>query len=488
MPRRCRPNRERSDAARPSAFNEVTWEDIVPHLRSTLYITGAFCTAWSWDLAVYGASHVYYKENPLDEQLSFGNQRGPKHLIALLLQYLLVCGATAALSDYLQRKNEKWSQAAVTAVEFFPAPVFAGKLLGYLGQFSNFDALKRAIVNLAATWFAASLSHVLPMLLSHVTDENLLQRLRMQRFHIIVQNTLGFGLGISWNLLLSQEFMPDSYSRGSLDAIHFIGLLGYLVFVCLIAFRFAAEEPQTVVTIWDRQRVLLAFASYVVCAFTFVAFFNAILHPGWLGALESLGALLLLSAAMSAMVAGVDLDRMSSEHTTSNDEEDEQQKILNGPWGCFFGVLAFLPCTWFCCPWIPALWLLGTHTPAGVKEQWYNLIAMVAGLASSIEASSMLTAATDALSAVLGVCISDKQCRYPWLFVGLQVVVAVLTTLVLVPAIAPLSPEQETAEERQATDEEAAQPGERRSLLRRVSSRFRDKKKKKAKQKGPTKS
>lgn len=69
-------------------------------------------------------------------------------------------------TSYLRRKDETWSQAAVTAVEFFPAPVFAGKLMAYLGQFSLFGTLKRAFINFAVTWFAASLAHVTPMFLS----------------------------------------------------------------------------------------------------------------------------------------------------------------------------------------------------------------------------------------------------------------------------------------------------------------------------------
>lgn len=92
MTQPCRSDRERGGPA-------VTWDDILPHLRSTVYITGAFCTAWAWDLVLYGVSHAWAGENPLKDQISFGKQLGPQHLVVLLLQYLVVCGAAAAFSD-----------------------------------------------------------------------------------------------------------------------------------------------------------------------------------------------------------------------------------------------------------------------------------------------------------------------------------------------------------------------------------------------------
>ena len=438
-------------------YRTVTIDDILPHLRATIYITGTFCTAWAWDLAFYGASHALAGENPLQDQLSFGNQRAPKHILDLLLQYLAVCGGAAVLSSHLASKDKPWSQAAVTAVEFFPAPVFAGKLMAYLGQFSRLGTVKRAVINLAATWFAASLAHVTPMFLSF-DEDGLVTRLKLERFGDIVQTTLGFGLGIAWNVLLGQ-FAPED--RENLDLVHLFALAGYLAAVSLIAFRLAAVVKEPPETIWERQIALLSFAFYVVCAFTLVGFLNALMHPGWLGHLESLAILLVLSGAMSAFVAGVDFDAMSENVT-----EEEDRFGLHGP--C--KLILFLPCVWICCPWFPLIILLAGTETVGVKEHWFRLIAMVAGLASSIDASGMLTDATDALSASMGIC-DVKVCHYKWLFVLLQVVVAILVTVILIPSMAPFTPG--TASNDEQTDGEPT--AEREPLLRRMRSSIRKK-------------
>lgn len=297
------------------------------------------------------------------------------------------------------------------------------------------------------------------MLLSSDHVNEVVERLRIKRLRVIVQTTLGFGLGIAWNVLLSQ-FAPED--RSSWDVVHVIGLAGYLAVVALIAFRLAAVAPDSPETLWDRQLSLMAFAFYVVCAFTLVILVNALFAPRWLGALESLALLLILSAIMSAMVAHVDLNRLS-------EREDEQKFSLSQ---CPFILILLVPCVWFCCPWIPLLWLLaGTTENVGVKEHWFRLIAMVSGLASSIEASRMLTLATDELAGSLGIC-NSKHCSHKWLFVLLQVILAVIVTAVLIPAIAPLAPENSSNDD-QAVSDDRVERGESQSLLRRVSGRFR---------------
>ena len=354
-------------------------------------------------------------------------------------------------SDYFHRRNEKWSKAVVTAIEFFPSPVFAGKLTAYLGQFSGLDTVKRAVINLAANWFAASLAQVMPMLLSS-DQRGLLEWLRLERLSDIVQNTLGFGLGIAWNALFSQ-FAPEDRNW---DLPHLIGLAGYLAVVMLVVFRLAAIVADPPVTIWDRQLALLSFAFYVVCAFTLVLFLNALLHPGWIGGLESLPILLVLSAAMSAMVARVNLNDVS-------EQDDERISWLRGP----SALLLLVPCVW---PWIPILWLLAGTENLGAKEHWFQLIEMVSGLASSIQASSLLTDATDELAASLGICDSS-HCNQKWLFVMLQIVLAALITIVLIPIIAPLAAETSTVE--QADGEGRIERGETQPLLRRLRNKFR---------------
>lgn len=425
-------------------------ENILPHLKATLFITGAFVVAWSWDLVTYGASHALHNENPLRDQLSFGDQLGPQFLVILLLQYLIVCGAAAVASYHLTKQNYVWSKAAVTAVEFFPSPFFAGKLMGYLGQFS-LNPLAQALLNLAATWFVAFLAHFMPQDLGDRLDPSL------HRIGPIVRETLGFGLGIAWNVLLMNTIAPDPEERWSTR--HLVALAGYLLIVMLIAFRLAADvaviDASAEPTLVDRQKQLLSFAFYVVCAFTLVGCLNATTHAGWLGDIESLVILLFLSAILSALVSKVDLTRLSERRALRRQE--------NTGTSAFTWILLFLPCVWCCCPWVPILWLLVENTEnVHVKENWYKLIAMVSGLASSIEASSMLTALTDALASSF---CNVKHCRLPWMFVLLQVGVAAVTTVVLIPAIAPLTPPDDGSEEQ-------PQPtGERRSLLQRVFRR-----------------
>jgi hypothetical protein len=494
-----RTNMGQSQSAPPSQpstphIASLTLDDIYPHLRTTVFFTGAFVAAWSWDLVVYGSSHAWVGENPVVNQLSFAkNQRYPKQLVVLLLQYLLVCGGAAIVSDAVHRLQRPWSKAAVTAVEFFPSPIFAGKLMAYLGQFSSsLGLVDQALVNLAATWFAASLAHAMPLLHNQLQSLQIMESLfgeqgRMRRLGDIVRNTLGFGLGIAWNVLLIQCF--PSPSSGSIEIVHILGLAGYLAVVTMIAFRLAAvagqepDESSSDLTISVRQLALLSFASYVVCAFTLVAFLNAILHSGWLGELESLGVLFLLSAAMSAMVSHVDFEAISEQRSSSGircDDEEEEDEGLDHHhhhhhrmaglqhepcWKVIFLLLVLVPCFWWCCAWVPVVYLLAGTGTLGVKEHWHQLISMVAGLACSIQASGLLTETTDAVAAMLKIC-DVRHCGHAWRFVALQALFAIVTSLLLIPAIAALTePIMIVTSTTGTTDEEAAQHREDQPLL-----------------------
>jgi hypothetical protein len=75
----------------------------------------------------------------------------------------------------------------------------------------------------------------------------------------------------------------------------------------------------------------------------------------------------------------------------------------------------------------------------GVKEKWFGLVSMISGLAASIEASGMLTAATNAIAAALEIC-NEKHCYHPWMFVLVQVCLAIVTTIILIPVLIPLVP------------------------------------------------
>lgn len=462
----------------------MTTDDVKPHLCTTLFITGSFLIAWSWDLALYGASHLLNGTNPLQEQLGFGNRVTPNNLLVLIVEYVLVVGLSSYLSFLLSKyfpNPNLWScPGAIMAVEFLPAPFFAGKLMAYLQNFSRLSAVDQAIINFGATAFCAMLASAAntqhACSLGNDDWNNVLSN-ALGRFPQVLANTLGFGLGIAWNALLSQVLLGSSTKNNEMDILQVIALFGYLLVVTLITFRIAAHDVATEnPTLRERQVQLLSFAFHVVCAFSLVAFLNSILHSGWIGAVESLVILVALSAVMPAIVASVDLDNVAH-----SEEEEEEYKVGLGSC-CLLDVLVFVPCVWCICPWIPLAWLLaGMNSDVGVKERWYKLIAFVSGLAASIQASSMLTAATDGLAALLGIC-NVKHCRRPYIFVSMQVLCAVLTTVLLLFALpyisSPTSSSEATTGESQALlgNEERQQ----KSLVARAKSLFKGKKRSKS--------
>jgi len=368
-------------------------------------------------------SHVQHGINPLQDQLSFGDHPGPKHVVVLILEFLMVCGGSAIVTDWLERDGRKWTKGAITAVGFFPSAVFGGKLMGYLGQFAHLGAIQRAFINLGATLFCAFLSSAVPMNLGSP----------LTAFGSIVRESLGFGLGIAWNVFTLSIFAPDE-----MDLAHIVGLGGYLALVALIAFRVAAEgayvdslerEPN----MFDRMWGLLSFAMNTACAFTMVAFVDALTHEGWVGDIECFFILLIVSAFLSAGVTKIDMDS-SQEHAN---EEMENCGMDHLP--CVLKILVFLPCFWCCCPWVPMIFILSGVHGIGVKEKWFGLVSFVSSLAASIEASGMLTTSANAIAGALGVC-NEKHCPDPWLFVLIQVCVAAVTTIILIPLLVCLVP------------------------------------------------
>ena len=359
------------------------------------------------------------------------------------LQYLAVCAGAAVLVNFVAawQRASAWSQAAVTAIEFFPSPVFAGKLMGYLtNTFPKMGAVHAALINLAATWFAASLAHVIPVFLEQLNAQTSwhVGQWRLERFGVIVQNTLGFGLGIAWNVFLGNLLGPRSNEGEEMGLFRLTGLVGYLAVVTLLSFRLAAANTARGdnTTIVDRQWNLLEFAAYVVNAFTLVTFVNALLDPSWIGHFVGLCILWILSAIMSALVERADLEGTPSIATDTGTHSECQSR--QRPYLFIFGPLLLVPCVWCCCPWLPVLWLLAGTTDdlSYVKERWYKLVSMVAGLAAAIETSGILTDVTNTLAESF---CSVKQCNYPWLFVALQTFMAVIFSLALIPAISQLS-------------------------------------------------
>ena len=97
--------------------------------------------------------------------------------------------------------------------------------------------------------------------------------------------------------------------------------------------------------------------------------------------------------------------------------------------------MTVIPCVWVLFPWLPLLWILSNDSILAHRERWYHVISLVTGLACSIEASGMLTAATDGLAVWLDIC-THKHCRSPWMFVGLQATMAIVTTIAVLYAMA----------------------------------------------------
>jgi hypothetical protein len=362
-----------------------------------------------------------------------------------------------------------WSVAgAQQAIEFYPSPVFAGRLQQWLSLCtSGLQPLEIALLNLGVTLGCAVLAHAATTtrtasifqeyVTAHFTDSaaSWITLEPFEKTGKIVCEALGFGLGIAWNVLLMQWIEPDVSSSSSQDLFHVLVywfvFTGYLLFVCVLALRLAtfAEDldhsggddssaSTGTGTVWDRQRTLLSFAANVVCAFTLVAYGNALFQPNWMGNLQCLFMLLLLSALSSALVAqsmerviphnGAP-DSSSSSTIPSSSMLDQVRPVCD--------TVTVIPCTWICCPWLPLLWILSNDRILSHRERWYHVISLVTGLACSIEASGMLTAATDGIAVAIDLC-TEKQCRSPWMFVGLQIAVAVITTIVILYLMAYL--------------------------------------------------
>ena len=291
----------------------------------------------------------------------------------------------------------------------------------------------------------------------------------MERLRHIVADSLGFGLGVAWNVFLMQLLGPDDMS-----AAHIVALFGYLVVVLMIAFRLAAmvdpteQEP----TLMQRTYSMLSFAFNVVCAFTMVAFVSALLLPGWIGDGLCLVILIVLAAVLSAGVAAVDSETTTvtaQEQQALMMEQGESQPKIGFGTCCALDALIFCPCVWCCCPWIPLIWILAGITPdVHVKERWQKLIAFVLGLATSIQASGMLTKATNEAAIAMHVC-GEKYCDNPLVFILIQLNLAVVTTAVLLPLLAFVSePVQFEGTDGMAAGEQSEQQGEKRPLLQKV--------------------
>ena len=486
--------RRATNAATTPELLRLLYAQLQPHFCETLFFTGAFLVAWSWDLVLYAGSHARAAESPLHNQLAFTSAHRNRtvatwSVAVLLFEYFLACAVASMIDWYLIRYQERaqqplrWSVAAARqAVEFFPSPVFAGKLMAFLSETTNgLHPVEIAFLNLGITLGCAVIAHaatttrtatiVHEYVSGNARCPSWLSLEPFDQTGTIICEALGFGLGIAWNVLLAEWIGPDAsplYQGSFHIVLYWFAFTGYLLFVCLLALRLATPasgngDDQESATIWDRQRSLLSFAANVVAAFTLVSYGNALFQPNWVGSLQCLGVLLLISALASALLAQTNLQ---SDTTISRDTNPDTSPALPVPIRPVCDALTVIPCVWCCCPWLPLLWLLSNDDVVGLRQRWYHVISLVTGLACSIEASGMLTALTDFIALSAGVC-GPKHCRSPWLFVGIQFLVAVTTTMVLLVWMARLPPRGELPGARTA---ESARSRERIPLLSKFRS------------------
>jgi hypothetical protein len=105
-------------------------------------------------------------------------------------------------------------------------------------------------------------------------------------------------------------------------------------------------------------------------------------------------------------------------------------------------------------------WILAGTTPdVHLNESWYKLIAFLLGLATSTRGSGMLTEATNMLATLLNIC-GHNHCNYRWLFVAIQVILAILTTVVLLPELGCVSDPIQLTESNNEQRQESGQAQE----------------------------
>mmetsp|Transcript_344 Transcript_344/g.1186 ORF Transcript_344/g.1186 Transcript_344/m.1186 type:complete len:427 (+) Transcript_344:63-1343(+) len=382
-------------------------EDVVGQLRAVTFQTGAFLVAWSWVLVYYAISHAAVGESPLQDQIGFGGQGQPQNLLVLALEYVIVCGATAALLERMRANGS--SEALAAAVAFFPSPVFSGKLLQFLGQFSS-DGLQLGLMNVAATAVVAAAVHAAP------------RSGQYKSIGDVLRSTVGFGLGVAWNSLVSRA----EPGQGRLIARSI-----YLGVVVLLAARLAAP-PARFDSLRSRIAALLSFAMRVVCAFALVDWLQgphstlgfhstAAVRPTPLYEAASLVGLVLLAAQMSVLLAEADLDGAQA--------DAKAKAVKTGFAGWLLRILVLVPCVWCCCPWIPLLWLLSGGSE-GVTTRWTSLAADVCSLAASVVGTGLITTAIDTAAAKLRICDAEACDVVP--FLALEVAASAVFTAALV--------------------------------------------------------
>ena len=373
--------------------------DVIGQLKTVTFQTGTFLVAWSWVLVYYAISHVAAGESPLEDQIGFGGHGKPQKIFVLMTEYVVVCGITVLLLERLHATGG--NEALAGALAFFPSPVFSGKLLQFLGQFSS-NGFNLALLNVLTTAVVAAAVHAAP---------------RTGRFGSlgdVMRDTVGFGLGVSWNVLVSRS--EPAECRLAARTV-------YLGVVLLLAARLAAPPP-SFDSLKSRIAALLSFAVRVVCAFALADWLKAALPPGPFYGVLSLVGLVAFAAQMGQLLAAADLERAQAV---------AKDKAAKQGWGsCLLRALVFVPCVWCCCPWVPILWLLKSGIQ-GTTGRWTELAADVCSLAASVVGTGLLTGAIDSAAAYLQIC--QLQGCDVFQFLTLEVAFAALTSIVLLPLL-----------------------------------------------------
>ena len=174
-----------------------------------------------------------------------------------------VCLFAGLLSLRLRLRDGDKAIVLAEACDFFPSPIFGGCLMAYLGAFDAFGWLGDLVRAFAASWIVAAAGVLSPAL------ANLFPSGTTRDYaHVVARvssATVGFGLGIAWNHVVSGG-LEGLLPKGAGVISHMI----YVLIVALITLRVTAN-PSQVRGFPQRRDELLAFAFKVVAAFAIVA-------------------------------------------------------------------------------------------------------------------------------------------------------------------------------------------------------------------------
>jgi len=251
--------------------------DLVKHLRRVIFSTGAFCVAWSWFMLVMAIIHMLNGDPPIHKPVGLTPRGATPHLL-VFGWYFVALGLAAFLKKRLQPEDSGSKCALSAAISFFPSPLFCALLMNYLqkavtGSDSFLGELSFAAVNLLTTFAMAIVIFLVPSLPSYTTYE---------MWRELLHRTVGFGLGVAWNVLISGALEPTQ-SQTSTEWKPWILQMSirtfYLCFVAKVTIVVSAQRPSDG-SLLQKFYALLGFAMQTVCAFGLVDWLANLLAPG----------------------------------------------------------------------------------------------------------------------------------------------------------------------------------------------------------------